>query len=203
MTRDLSIDQLIKTLPILQTQFDALLAFDASAKNLCNGIIDAAFSMLYKDFVKLYIAYQAAIIRLLELYFVTSKLKPLKELLEAYKKFLVRMDKVVDFMLVLDAIGMDKSDLPNLTRYPESLSLSSLEKHYNELESRSKRNNQQSSSLDASSNLQMPRLELSLSSVRRRKLRQERYATLDETKTTSETSNCDTEAKEKTEALAG
>lgn len=124
----------MKILPILQNQFDTLLAFDASSRDLDNGIINSAFAMLYKDFVKLYIYYQAAIIRLLELYFKINQVKRAQELLQGYKKFLVRMDKVSDFMRVIDSVGIDKSDMPNLSRSP-SLPLSVLEKYLANLES--------------------------------------------------------------------
>lgn len=126
-------DHIEKTLPILQSQFDMLMAFDASAKDLNNGIINSAFSLLYKDFVKLYITYQTAIIRVLDLYLKTSNFKRARGLLDAYKKFLVRMDKVSDFMRVVDSIGMDKSDMPNVSIAP-SISLKLLESHVNRLE---------------------------------------------------------------------
>lgn len=131
--REMPMEQLVKVVPILQNQFDVLLAFDVSIDDLCNGIINAAFAMLYKDFIKLYIAYQTAIIRLLELYFSVTQMKQAKELLEIYKKFLVRMDKVSDFMRVVDAVGMDKSDMPNVSRAPE-LSLRLLERHLDTLQ---------------------------------------------------------------------
>lgn len=112
-------DQLLMLLQTLQTQFDMLLAFDASARDLNNGIVNSAFAMLYKDFVKLYITYQSAIIRLLELYHSVSQVRKLQELLDAYKKYLVRMEKVTDFMRVINAIGMDKNDLPSdITKLP-------------------------------------------------------------------------------------
>lgn len=129
------LDKLMFTLPILQEQFDTLLAFDASPNDLNNGIINSAFLLLFKDFVKLYIAYQSAINRLLELYFSVVQVKRAKELLDAYKKFLVRMDKVNDFITVVDSVGLDKSLMPNLSRAPTSMSLRLLEKHIEFLES--------------------------------------------------------------------
>lgn len=134
----MQIDQLAKTLPILQNQFDALMAFDVSVQNLNNGVINTAFAMLYRDFVKLYIIYQTAIIRLLELYFTVKQVRRAQELLDAYKKFLVRMDKVSDFMRVIDSVGIDKSDMPNLSRSP-NLSLRLLENHLCQLKASSKR----------------------------------------------------------------
>lgn len=138
-----TIEQLITILPTLQGQFDSLVAFDASPKDLSNGIINSAFAMLYRDFVKLYIVYQTAIIRLLELYFQVTQVKRAQELFEAYKRFLVRMDKVSDFMRVIDSVGIDKSDMPNVSRAP-SLSLQILEKHLKQLEGSNKRHSQQS-----------------------------------------------------------
>lgn len=132
--REMQPDQLNQILPILQNQFDTLLAFDASARDLNNGIINSAFAMLYKDFVKLYICYQAVIIRLLEIYFEISQEKKAQALLQGYKKFLIRMDKVSDFMRVIDSVGIDKSDMPTLSRSP-NLPLSMLEKHLASLKS--------------------------------------------------------------------
>lgn len=132
--RRMRLDKLLSTLPLIQEQFDTLLAFDASSNDLNNGIINAAFLLLFKDFVKLYIAYQSAINRLLELYFSVVQVKRAKELLAAYKKFLVRMDKVNDFISVVDSVGLDKSTMPNLSRAPTSLSLKLLEKHIEFLE---------------------------------------------------------------------
>lgn len=127
-------DQLASTLGQLQSQLDALLAFDVSPGELKNGVISSAFSLLYKDFVKLYITYQTAIIRLLELYFTLNNVKRLQELLDAYKKFLVRMDKVCDLMRVVEQVGMDKSDLPNVSRWPENLPPALLERWLSQIQ---------------------------------------------------------------------
>lgn len=136
--RDVTMEQLINVLPMIQNQFDTLLAFDASRDDLCNGIINSAFNILYKDFVKLYITYQALIIRLLELFFFTDNLKDANELLNLYKKFLVRMNKVSEFMPVVHHVGLYNSDMPHLSRVP-SLSLKMLEKRVESLEIASKR----------------------------------------------------------------
>uniref|UniRef100_A0A6G1SHL9 Phosphatidylinositol-binding clathrin assembly protein LAP n=1 Tax=Aceria tosichella TaxID=561515 RepID=A0A6G1SHL9_9ACAR len=136
--RHITLEQLLQILPIIQEQFDTLLAFDANIDDLCNGIINSAFIMLYKDFIKLYIVYQAVIIRLLELFFASTSLKEAKEMFNLYKKFLVRMDKVSDFMPVIDSVGLDKSSMPNLSRVP-NLPLTMLEKHLTQLEATNKR----------------------------------------------------------------
>lgn len=173
--RTFSTDQLITILPILQGQFDSLLAFDASSKDLNNGIINSAFAMLYKDFVKLYIFYQTAIVRLLDIYFEINQLKRAQELYEAYKKFLVRMDKVSDFMRVLDSVGMDKSDMPNVSRAP-SLSLKLLEKHLNQLESATKRHNQQP--FNRIQSVELPKIDYTILQGRRRSLRAQNRLTV-------------------------
>lgn len=136
--KHLPLEKLLTTLPILQRKLDSLLEFDATDRDLNNGIISSAFAMLYNDFVKLYITYQAAINRLLELYFTITRPRRLSELLENYKKFLIRMDKVSDFIRVLDSVGVDKSDLPNLSRAP-SMSIKELETRLETLESEARR----------------------------------------------------------------
>lgn len=167
-------EQLLKVIPIIQAQFDSLLAFDASADDLCNGIINSAFTMLYKDFVKLYIAYQVAIIRLLKLYFSNNVLRKAKEMLELYKKFLVRMDKVSDFLPVVDMVGMDKSDLPNLSRAP-NLPLKMLEKHIDLLSKRCHTDSNATTpitGLNRMQSVELPRIEYgTLGRPRRRSLR--------------------------------
>lgn len=129
----ISYDKLILTLPIVQELFDLLIAFDVNMKDLNNGIINMAFAMLYKDFVKLYIVYQSLIIKLLDKYFVTRQLKQVELMLKNYRKFLVRMEKVSDFMRIVDMVGLDKSDMPNLSRSP-SLPLKLLENYQSDLQ---------------------------------------------------------------------
>lgn len=127
-------DNLSKTLPIVQQQFDSLLDFAATSKDLNNSVIMSAFRLLYKDVVRLYVAYQEAIINLLERYFKLSR-KKTREALEMYKKFLTRMDKVASFFQVADAVGLDKSEMPDLTKSPASI-LNLLEQHLARLEAK-------------------------------------------------------------------
>lgn len=134
--RTMNMDNLSKTLPIVQGQFNCLLEFSAEAKDLSNGIIMAAFRLLYKDLVRLYVAYQEAIINLLERYFKLSRRKT-REALEMYKQYLGTMDKVADFLRIVDAVDLDKSDMPDLTNSPASI-LSLLEKHLAQLEAKKK-----------------------------------------------------------------
>ena len=42
--------------------------------------------------------------------------KQCKEALDLYKKFLVRMDRVAEFLKVAENVGIDKGDIPDLTR---------------------------------------------------------------------------------------
>lgn len=52
-----------------------------------------------------------------EKYFEMNK-KQCKEALDLYKKFLVRMDRVAEFLKVAENVGIDKGDIPDLTRVP-------------------------------------------------------------------------------------
>ncbi len=57
--------QLLKTLPILQHQIDVLLEFDVTPNELTNGVINAAFMLLFKDLIRLFACYNDGIINLL------------------------------------------------------------------------------------------------------------------------------------------
>lgn len=130
----MNMDNLSKTLPVIQAQFDSLLDFSAESKDLNNGVIISAFRLLSKDLFKLYVTYQEAIINLLERYFKLSR-KKTREALEMYKRYLSRMDKVASFMRVMEAVGLDKSEMPDLTDKPASI-LAALEQHLAQLEAR-------------------------------------------------------------------
>lgn len=58
-------EKLLKTLPVLQSQIDALLEFDCSPNELSNGVINAAFMLLFKDLIRLFACYNDGIINLL------------------------------------------------------------------------------------------------------------------------------------------
>ncbi|OWK04347.1 hypothetical protein Celaphus_00016182, partial [Cervus elaphus hippelaphus] len=64
--RTMNTKQLLNTLPVIQIQFDALLNFNANADELTNGIIHAAFMLLFKDSLRLFAAYNEGILNLLE-----------------------------------------------------------------------------------------------------------------------------------------
>lgn len=127
MLRSLECEKLIKALPVLQKQIDALLEFDARPNDLINGVINAAFLLLFKDLIRLFACYNDGIINLLEKYF-TMKKNQCKESLDLYKKFLTRMNKVSEMLKVAEQVGIDKGDIPDLTKAPNSL-LDALEQH--------------------------------------------------------------------------
>lgn len=125
-------EKLLKGMPILQGQIDALLEFDVHPNELTNGVINAAFMLLFKDLIKLFACYNDGIINLLEKFFEMKK-GQCKDALEIYKRFLTRMTRVSEFMKVAEQVGIDKGDIPDLTQAPSSL-METLEQHLNTLE---------------------------------------------------------------------
>ncbi|XP_030193621.1 phosphatidylinositol-binding clathrin assembly protein isoform X4 [Gadus morhua] len=132
--RTMNIEKLIKTLPIIQNQLDALLDFQASPNELSNGVINAGFMLLFKDSIRLFAAYNEGVINLLEKYFDMKK-NQCKDALDIYKKFLCRMTKLSEFLKVAEQVGIDQGDIPDLSQAPSSL-LDALEQHLASLEGR-------------------------------------------------------------------
>ncbi|XP_037303365.1 phosphatidylinositol-binding clathrin assembly protein LAP isoform X3 [Manduca sexta] len=130
--RMMNAEKLLKTLPVLQAQLDALLEFDCTANDLTNGVINMCFMLLFRDLIRLFACYNDGIINLLEKYFDMNK-KNCREALDLYKKFLIRMDRVGEFLKVAENVGIDKGDIPDLTKAPSSL-LDALEGHLATLE---------------------------------------------------------------------
>ncbi|XP_030635540.1 phosphatidylinositol-binding clathrin assembly protein isoform X2 [Chanos chanos] len=130
--RTMNTEKLIKTLPIIQNQLDALLDFQANPNELTNGVINAAFMLLFKDSIRLFAAYNEGVINLLEKYFDMKK-NQCKDALDIYKKFLSRMTKLSEFLKVAEQVGIDQGDIPDLTQAPSSL-LEALEQHLASLE---------------------------------------------------------------------
>ncbi|XP_043996144.1 phosphatidylinositol-binding clathrin assembly protein-like isoform X4 [Gambusia affinis] len=118
--RTMNTEKLIKTLPIIQNQLDALLDFQPNSNELTNGVINTAFMLLFKDSIRLFAAYNEGVINMLEKYFDMKK-NQCKEALEIYKNFLNRMTKLSEFLKVAEA--------------PSSL-LEALEQHLASLEGR-------------------------------------------------------------------
>ncbi|XP_052464062.1 phosphatidylinositol-binding clathrin assembly protein isoform X13 [Carassius gibelio] len=130
--RTLNTEKLLKTIPIIQNQMDALLDFNVNANELTNGVINAAFMLLFKDAIRLFAAYNEGIINLLEKYFDMKKAQ-CKEGLDIYKKFLTRMTRISEFLKVAEQVGIDRGDIPDLSQAPSSL-LDALEQHLASLE---------------------------------------------------------------------
>ncbi|XP_053485390.1 phosphatidylinositol-binding clathrin assembly protein isoform X1 [Ictalurus furcatus] len=130
--RTMNTEKLIKTLPIIQNQLDALLDFQANPNELTNGVINTAFMLLFKDSIRLFAAYNEGVINLLEKYFDMKK-NQCKDALDIYKKFLYRMTKLSEFLKVAEQVGIDHGDIPDLTQAPSSL-LEALEQHLASLE---------------------------------------------------------------------
>ncbi|XP_010741646.1 phosphatidylinositol binding clathrin assembly protein b isoform X14 [Larimichthys crocea] len=130
--RTMNTEKLLKTIPIIQNQMDALLDFNVNANELTNGVINAAFMLLFKDSIRLFAAYNEGIINLLEKYFDMKKTQ-CKEGLDIYKKFLTRMTRISEFLKVAEQVGIDRGDIPDLSQAPSSL-LEALEQHLASLE---------------------------------------------------------------------
>ncbi|XP_067307291.1 phosphatidylinositol binding clathrin assembly protein b isoform X11 [Pseudorasbora parva] len=134
--RTMNTEKLLKTIPIIQNQMDALLDFNVNANELTNGVINAAFMLLFKDSIRLFAAYNEGIINLLEKYFDMKKVQ-CKEGLDIYKKFLTRMTRISEFLKVAEQVGIDRGDIPDLSQFtvcaPSSL-LEALEQHLASLE---------------------------------------------------------------------
>ena len=111
-------DKLLKTLPVLQAQIDALLEFDCTSQvqkmdldlflprdllfqDLNNGVINSSFMLLFRDLIRLFACYNDGVINLLEKYFDMGK-KQARDALDLYKKFLIRMDRVAEFLKVAE-----------------------------------------------------------------------------------------------------
>jgi len=132
--RQMTGDKLLKTLPHLQAQIDSLLEFDCSSQDLNNGVINACFMLLFRDLIRLFACFNDGIINLLEKYFEMNK-KQARDALDIYKKFLLCMDRVGEFLKVAERFGIDKNEIPDLAKAPSSL-LEALEAHLASLEGR-------------------------------------------------------------------
>uniref|UniRef100_A0A673MER6 Phosphatidylinositol-binding clathrin assembly protein n=1 Tax=Sinocyclocheilus rhinocerous TaxID=307959 RepID=A0A673MER6_9TELE len=148
--RAMNTEKLLKTIPIIQNQMDALLDFNVNANELTNGVINAAFMLLFKDAIRLFAAYNEGIINLLEKYFDMKKAQ-CKEGLDIYKKFLTRMTRISEFLKVAEQVGIDRGDIPDLSQAPSSL-LDALEQHLASLEGKKVKDSTAASRASALSN---------------------------------------------------
>lgn len=131
--RQMGVEKLMKIIPVLQGQIDALLEFDCNPNDLNNSVINSAFFLLFKDLIRLFACYNDGIINCLEKYFELTNKKLARESLEIYKKFLSRMNKVADCLKVAENVGIDRVEVPDLTKAPSSL-LEAMEQHLAALE---------------------------------------------------------------------
>lgn len=67
------------------------------------------------DFLISYNSIHSFCVRVTEKYFDMNK-KQCREALDLYKKFLIRMDRVGEFLKVAENIGIDKGEIPDLTK---------------------------------------------------------------------------------------
>ncbi|XP_061034249.1 phosphatidylinositol-binding clathrin assembly protein-like [Eubalaena glacialis] len=130
--RTMNTKELLNTLPVIQTQFDALLYFNADPDEITNGIIHAAFMLLFKDSLRLFAAYNEGILNLLGKYFDMRK-NQCKESLDIYIRFLERTTKWTQFLKVAEQVGIDQNDIPYLNQVPCNL-LEALTQHLASLE---------------------------------------------------------------------
>ena len=133
--RAMNVDKLLKTIPVLQEQVDHLLEFECASSDLTNQVINAAFFLLFKDLIRLFACYNDGIINCLEKFFEMNNKKQCREALDIYKRFLARMNKVGVFLKVAENVGIDKGEIPDLTKAPGSL-LDAMEQHLAALEGR-------------------------------------------------------------------
>ncbi|XP_032121067.1 phosphatidylinositol-binding clathrin assembly protein-like [Sapajus apella] len=130
--RTMNTEELLNTLPVIQTQFNALLSFNANPDELTNGIIHAAFMLLFKDSLRLFAAYNEGILNLLGKYFDMRK-NQCRESLDIYIKFLQGRTKLIQFLKVAEQVGIDQRNIPYITQAPHSL-LEALKQHLASLE---------------------------------------------------------------------
>uniref|UniRef100_A0A8P0S8P2 Clathrin coat assembly protein AP180 n=2 Tax=Canis lupus familiaris TaxID=9615 RepID=A0A8P0S8P2_CANLF len=126
--RTMAPEKLLKSMPILQGQIDALLEFDVHPNELTNGVINAAFMLLFKDLIKLFACYNDGVINLLEKFFEMKK-GQCKDALEIYKRFLTRMTRVSEFLKVAELALIKVTFLTSHSSLMETL-----EQHLNTLE---------------------------------------------------------------------
>ncbi|KAI5236176.1 Phosphatidylinositol-Binding Clathrin Assembly Protein [Manis pentadactyla] len=105
---------------------------EANPDELTNGVIRAAFMLLFKDSLLLFAAYNDGILNLLGKYFDMRR-NQCKESLDIYIKFLGRTTKLAQSLKVAEQVGIDQKKIPYVTEAPHSL-LEALKQHLASLE---------------------------------------------------------------------
>ncbi|TNN05860.1 Phosphatidylinositol-binding clathrin assembly protein [Schistosoma japonicum] len=95
-------DKLMKTLPVIEKQLDALLLFDATLNELSNSLLRVAHLSLYRDLIRLYAVYNEGMINLIGRYFTMSK-RDCRISLEIYKNFTKRMEAMNTFVRIAES----------------------------------------------------------------------------------------------------
>ncbi|CAH8574942.1 unnamed protein product [Schistosoma intercalatum] len=131
-------DKLMKTVPVIEKQLDALLMFDATLNELSNSLLRVAHLSLYRDLIRLYAVYNEGMINLIGRYFTMSK-RDCRVSLEIYKNFLKRMESMNTFVRVAESaepggtpLSIDSENNP-FKPVPPSV-LEALEEHLTYLE---------------------------------------------------------------------
>lgn len=155
--------KLLKVAGVAQQQLDLLLEIEMTAGELTNGVINTAFLMLYKDVIKLYTAYNDAVINLLEKFFEMKK-QHCKETIDAYRKFITRQEPVQKFLRLAEEVGVDKDSHLNLRQVPADL-LPALEGHLSEMDSTKKLSGSATSDSIKAASEKLAALKSSVSSV--------------------------------------
>ncbi|TGZ61749.1 hypothetical protein CRM22_007818 [Opisthorchis felineus] len=130
--------KLLKTLPVIENQLDALLAFDATSNELVNSVLRVAHLHLYRDLIRLYAVYNEAMINLIGRYFTMTK-RDCRTALVIYKAFLKRMEAMNAFVKIAEATDSSsfapphENDSITFQPVPPSV-LEALEQHLSYLE---------------------------------------------------------------------
>ncbi|XP_062510220.1 phosphatidylinositol-binding clathrin assembly protein-like [Corticium candelabrum] len=126
--RTLDQAKLLQALPVLERLVDALLAMEVTAEELTNGVINGAFVMLFRDLIKLFTCYNDGVINLLAKFYELKK-QQARDGLALYRKFVVKMDRINEFMKVAKEVGVEREgEATELTR-PPSVLLETLESY--------------------------------------------------------------------------
>ncbi|ELU11463.1 hypothetical protein CAPTEDRAFT_104543 [Capitella teleta] len=140
LLRTMPTEKLLKSLPTLQSQLDSLLEFDVTPNELTNGVINAAFMLLFKDLIRLFACYNDGIINLLgqsHMALIALACASGRPTLVQPIYFRAINDKKSTQKVISLSVGIDKGDIPDLAKAPSSL-LEALEEHLKSLESSKK-----------------------------------------------------------------
>ncbi|CAH8579297.1 unnamed protein product [Heterobilharzia americana] len=131
-------DKLVKTLPVIEKQLDALLMFNATTSELSNSLLRVAHLFLYRDLIRLYAVYNEGMINLIGRYFTMSK-RDCRISLDIYKNFIKRMEVMNIFVKIAESaepggtpLSLDSENSP-FQPVPPSV-LEALEQHLAYLE---------------------------------------------------------------------